>query len=127
MSDINTFYEDFSRRFIDDYVQGNERVWQQCRFLSQVIPSTVGVVLILGCGSGQVAYHVASKVAPRARIIGVDISRTALQIASSLFSHERIEYRQAEITQQPLNEKCDFVILPDVYEHIPRGSRHTFH
>lgn len=127
MGEIRNFYEGFAAGFVDDYIQGNERVQQQCQFFSRIIPRTAERILVLGCGSGETAFYIASKVAPRARVMAVDISSTALRIANALFLHKRIEYRQADVTEQTLGDNWDVIILPDVYEHIPRESRKAFH
>ncbi len=127
MGEIRSFYEGFASGFIDDYIRGNERVQKQCQFFSRIIPEGAAKILVLGCGSGETAFYVASKVAPHAYVMAVDISSAAIRIANVLFRHDRIEYRQADVTEQTFGENWDVVILPDVYEHIPRDGRKTLH
>jgi SAM-dependent methyltransferase len=124
---VRGFYEEFAARFVEDYVHGNERVKRQCQFFSKVLPKDSGRILVLGCGSGETAFHIATRIAPRGRILAVDISAAALEIATKVFSHERIEYRQADAIEQMPDGEWEYVILPDVYEHIPREQRKTFH
>src|SRR5262245_30912064 len=120
---IRGFYDGFAAKFLEDYVHGNERVKRQCQFFSRVLSRDSRKILILGCGSGETAFHIATKIAPRARILAVDISPGALGIANKLFSHKRIEYKQADAIEQLPDGKWDYVILPDVYEHIPKEQR----
>jgi 2-polyprenyl-3-methyl-5-hydroxy-6-metoxy-1,4-benzoquinol methylase len=124
---IRGFYEEFATKFLADYIHGNERVKRQCQFFSMILPRESRKILILGCGSGEAAFHIATKVAPRARILALDISAAALEIANKLFSHERIEYRQGDAIERAPDGKWDFVILPDVYEHVPRERRGALH
>jgi len=127
LDNIRSFYEGFAANFLRDYVHGNERVKRQCQFLSMALPRESETILILGCGSGETAFHIATKVTAGARILAVDISAAALEIASKLFSHERIEYRHGDAIEQTLDSKWDYVVLPDVYEHIPRERRTALH
>jgi trans-aconitate 2-methyltransferase len=124
---IRGFYDAFAAKFVEDYVHGNERVKRQWQFFSRVLPRDSGKILILGCGSGETAFHIATKIAARARILALDISPAALEIAKKLFSHKRIEYDQADAIEQLPGGKWDYVILPDVYEHIPRERRKALH
>ena len=130
MDTIHLFYEEFAANFVRDYIHGNERVKRQRRFLSMALPRESQKILILGCGSGETAFHIATKVAPGARIVGVDISAAALGVAKSLFAHEQIEYRHGDIidaiAETPSGE-WDYIILPDVYEHIARERRAALH
>jgi 2-polyprenyl-3-methyl-5-hydroxy-6-metoxy-1,4-benzoquinol methylase len=127
LEEIRGFYEGFAVKFLEDYVHGNERVKKQCQFFSMVVPRESRKILILGCGSGEAAFHIATKVARQARILAVDISAAALEIATKLFSHERIEYRQGDAIEHAPSGEWDCVILPDVYEHVPKERRGALH
>jgi SAM-dependent methyltransferase len=52
-------------------------------------------VLDLGCGLGQLSYHIAT--AGAAEVVGVDISQTMLERARSERSHPRVSYRREAI------------------------------
>jgi SAM-dependent methyltransferase len=124
---VESFYDTFSSRLIDDYVHKNDRVQHQLRFLAAAIPPTATSVLILGCGSGESALFVATQVARTARVLGLDISEANLRVAQRVFHHERIMYQKADLTTTSLTGPWDVIILPDVYEHIPRSSRGRLH
>ena len=47
---VEAFYDDFSRRFIEDIVQGNERIAQQLNFFAKAIPSDAQRILVIGSG-----------------------------------------------------------------------------
>ena len=124
---VETFYDDFSRRFVTDLAEGNERIDHQLDFFSRAVPPDVRAVLVVGCGSGQGAYHLATKVAAGARVLAVDISAENLRMAEALFPDPRIEYRKVDVTREPLDGRFDVIALPDVYEHIPVASRPALH
>jgi SAM-dependent methyltransferase len=124
---IESFYNTFASRLIEDYVHKNDRVQHQLRFLAAAIPSSTKSVLILGCGSGESALFVATQVATRARVLGIDISHVNLRVAQRVFRHERIMYQKADLTGTSLGGPWDVIILPDVYEHIPRDERGRLH
>ena len=124
---VEAFYDDFSRRFVEDIVQGNERIAQQLNFFAKAIPSDAQRILVIGSGSGQGAYFIATRVVRSATILAVDISSENLGIARTIFPHPRIEYRKADITTCALAGDWDVIVLPDVYEHIPIEARPTLH
>lgn len=124
---VESFYNTFASRLIEDYVHKNERVQLQLRFLAAAIPLNAKSILILGCGSGESALFVATRVATTARILGLDISDANLRVAQRVFRHERIVYQKADLTATSLVGPWDVIILPDVYEHIPRGERSRLH
>jgi SAM-dependent methyltransferase len=124
---IEAFYDDFTSRFVRDYVEGNDRVERQLRFFAAAIPPTARSILVVGCGSGEGAFFIATKVAPHATILAVDLSSESLRLATSAFNHDRITYRKVDIVAESIEGTWDFVLLPDVYEHIPRDSRSCLH
>ena len=124
---VEDFYDNFSKRFVDDIVEGNDRVKQQLEFFARAIPRETSRVLIIGCGSGQAAHFIVTKIAPNARLLGVDISSENLRLARNVFSSPSIEYRQLDVTADSIDGKWDVIILPDVYEHIPKEARATLH
>lgn len=122
--EIETFYDEFSRRFIDDIVGRNERLQRQLEFFSRSIPKETRSVLVLGFGSGEGASFIAARVAEDCRVLGLDISAENLKLAQTLFAHPRIEYRKADILSESIAGTWDVIVLPDVFEHIAREA-HT--
>ncbi len=124
---IRRFYDGAAVRLTRDYVYGNARVSCQYRFFESVIQRDAERILIVGVGSGDCAHHIATRVAPQARITAVDISPDNVAISKKLFAHERIEYRMADILRDPIAGSWDHVLLPDVYEHISVDERSKLH
>jgi hypothetical protein len=52
---VASFYDDFSKRFVADIVEGNERVELQLKFLLQATPAEARNLLVVGCG-GNIYY-----------------------------------------------------------------------
>jgi len=124
---VEEFYDNFSKKFIEDIVEGNERVEQQQIFLSRAIPANLRTVLVIGCGSGQGAYFIATRIAKKAKVLAIDISSQNIKLAQSMYPHQRVEYRQADIIKDSIEGQWEAVILPDVYEHIPKELRPLLH
>lgn len=124
---VEAFYDVFSAKFVGDIAGGNERIQQQLGFLSKTIPRNVRTVLVIGSGSGQAAHYIATRLAPAAKVLAVDISGENLRLARALFDHPRIEYRKVDVITDPLDGEWEAILLPDVYEHIPRTARGVLH
>ena len=126
-NELENFYDQFSRKWLEDLVQGNERIAQQLAFFLRAIPAETGSLLLVGSGSGQSAYFIASEVAPNAKIKALDISSEGLRLAETLFSDGRIEYQRLDILTEPVDGQWDGIVLPDIYEHIPVAARSKLH
>ncbi len=124
---IEEFYDAFSKRLLADYVYGNKRVMAQLQFLREAIAPNTRCILVVGCGSGQTAHFIAARVARDARVLALDISEKNISIATSLFSHKRVEYLVGDILVDPVPGVWDVVVLPDVYEHVPENARGALH
>ena len=124
---VEAFYDDFSRRFVEDIVQGNERVAQQLLFFGVAIPPDAHSILVIGSGSGESAFFIAQRLATSARILAVDISSENIRFSEALFAHPRVTYRRVDVVHDSLEGSWDVIVLPDVYEHIPQDSRQTLH
>ncbi len=125
--EVERFYDEFSREFLKDYVYGNRRIERQLQFFSNAISQETAKVLVIGCGSGEGAYFIATKIAKNAEVLAVDISSECVRLAKVLFSNDRIIYRKADIVTESIEGEWDVIVLPDVYEHIPREARDILH
>lgn len=125
--DVAKYYDSFSSKLFQDYLFGNPRVDRQFCFLKDAISPNENNILIIGCGTGEIAFYLAKKVAKMAKILALDISTENINIAKSLFQHPRIEYKVADILSTSVTKNWDIVVLPDVYEHIPKHSRSVLH
>ena len=76
-------------------------------------------VLEIGCGIGQVTGLIA-KYLKKGSIVAVDISPTNIENAKlRLKSFINVEFLVSDMTDFSSKKQFDFVILPDVLEHIP--------
>ncbi len=120
---VRDFYDEFSARLVHDYVYGNRRVNLIREFERRSIHPDTRSILEVGCGSGANADFLARKVAPRARVTAVDLSSSNIAIATALFDHPRIEFLEADALTLKLEQKFEVIIVPDVYEHLPKAER----
>lgn len=126
-SSIREFYDKFSNTFIRDMLNGNLRIDRINDLLKNVITPDAASMLIIGCGAGQQAHYIATRIAKKANILAVDISTENLIIAGKLNKHPNIEYRQVDITNDYIEGNWDYILLPDVYEHIPKDKHAILH
>ena len=124
---IEQYYDGRRDKFVGDYEEKNPRVAQQKIFVAAVIPCVAERVLVIGCGTGETTYFIASRIAKAANILAVDISSQALDVARRLFPHRLIEYRQVNVLRESIEGTWDVILLPDVYEHISRQKREKLH
>lgn len=77
----------------------------------EIIPEGAAV-LEIGCGTGTLL----SRMKPR-RGMGIDISHRMIEIASR--KHPEYEFRAEDAAALTVRERFDYVMLPDVIEHLP--------
>ena len=76
-------------------------------------------VLEIGCGIGTASGLVASYLKD-GFLVGVDISPKSIEIASITFANRNnVEFLVSDMSSFNYKYKFDFVLLPDVIEHIP--------
>lgn len=79
-------------------------------------------VLDVGCGVGSLSFYLASK---RAEVMGVDISRRAIDIARQAKKQngldKQVEFHQGKI--EKITGKFDIVVCSEVIEHIEDDKR----
>jgi trans-aconitate 2-methyltransferase len=76
-------------------------------------------VLEVGCGIGTVSGLIIGQI-PKGSFVGVDISQESVQMARSLYaSSANAEFLVSDMSDFTHSLKFDFIVLPDVLEHIP--------
>lgn len=76
-------------------------------------------VLEIGCGIGTLTGLLA-RYLRKGEILAVDISPESVEIARKRLSHtSNVRFLVTDMTDFDHNEVFDFIILPDVLEHIP--------
>jgi SAM-dependent methyltransferase len=86
------------------------------RYLLEDLAPVHGRVLDVGCGAGQVAKAV-KRERPDLEVMGCDVSRAALGVASA--SAGGVDFRVATAERLPFGDgELDFVWIFDVLEHV---------
>jgi 2-polyprenyl-3-methyl-5-hydroxy-6-metoxy-1,4-benzoquinol methylase len=75
-------------------------------------------VLEIGCGLGMLTHFISRSI-PSGRITGVDISPESIEYARKKYGSRNISFYVNDMTDFKLEEKFDFIVFPDVLEHIP--------
>lgn len=76
-------------------------------------------VLEIGCGIGTVS-HLILKQIPEGSFVGLDISSESIKMAQQFNSfHKSAEFIVNDMSHFTHQTKFDFVVFPDVLEHIP--------
>jgi trans-aconitate 2-methyltransferase len=77
------------------------------------------VVLEVGCGIGSVS-HLILKYITQGSFVGLDISSESIKMAQKFNSfHKNAEFLVNDMSHFSHSKKFDFVVFPDVLEHIP--------
>ncbi len=113
-------------QFYDEFADNQLRIGVNSRHLS-IIDKLIQAglkpehhVLEIGCGIGTVSHLIAKKT-PKGRVLGVDISPKSIAQAQKAWSKlTNLTFEVSDMKGfQKENETFDFVVLPDVLEHIP--------
>jgi len=125
---VRTFYEDFSKKLMADYVHGNPRAEAAIRHAVEWIPVDARRILDLGCGIGWSSWEM-KRHCPEAEVIGIDLSPKMTEIARSLFHTPKLSYLTHDITSGLAipGGVFDSIVMLDVYEHIPKELRDGVH
>lgn len=92
------------------YVSAMEYVLEKVKTLQ---PTSV---VDVGTGDGRLVRELALCL-PKARVQGIDYSERAIQLAKAL--NPTLDFRCADIINDPVKESFDVVTLIEVFEHIP--------
>lgn len=99
-----------------------ERVYAALRLLGT--PSQPIKVLDVGCGEGTVGKMLKEKLGNKVHITGLDISATALQMASTFYDRVAEFDADADSLQEILQqEKFDYIIAMEMLEHLFNPKR----
>ena len=109
------FFAGYSQ--MERFGEGWTRALEQPLFL-ELLPDPTGLrVLDLGCGAGQLSYHLAQ--AGAAEVVGVDISDTMLRLARAQRSHSRVTYRLEAIEHVSFRpHRFDLVVSSLAFHYV---------
>ncbi|MGP1579447.1 MAG: class I SAM-dependent methyltransferase [Wolinella sp.] len=119
---VSRFRDGFSQTFNDtwgiNYVSTIEYIIH--RLQNEHFSSLID----MGCGDGRLTQELAIEF-PDKRILGVDYSHRAIELAKSLNPANGAHYYQSNIMKETI-EKVDLVTLIEVFEHIPPSISSEF-
>lgn len=127
--DAKSFYDQFDRKLVNDYVGGNPRMLAALEFMKKEVKiSGASKILDIGCGLGWSSYTLAAMKGVES-VMAVDLSSELVKSAKKMFGHPKVDYRQMDVTDRnvKLSGCFDAIIMLDVYEHIPVTARERFH
>lgn len=113
-------------QFYDEFANNQIKIGVNSRHLSiidKLIQSGLKPhhrVLEIGCGIGTVSHLIAKKT-PKGKVLAVDISPKSIDQAKKTWSNlKNLTFEVSDMKDfQKEDETFDFVVLPDVLEHIP--------
>ncbi|MBK7242632.1 MAG: class I SAM-dependent methyltransferase [Saprospiraceae bacterium] len=77
-------------------------------------------VLEVGCGYGLLSDLIINVVKDTGKFVGVDISDDSILYLNGKYSiNSKINFYNADLKEYVFDQKFDFIIFPDVLEHIP--------
>jgi len=110
--------------FYDQFVQKQKKIGVSIRHriifknLKKIGLKKNSNVLEVGCGIGTVSSLII-KAIPNGCFLGCDISQYSIKLANELYKGESIEFKVDDMTEFKSKIKFDFIVFPDVLEHIP--------
>lgn len=117
--EIAGFYDQFGHTMDDNGL--HSRHWSIYDWLKS-LPGFCEAenILEIGAGPGPVTWLIA-KLAERANVLAVDISEGSIELAKSNLKTfgDRIDFLVSDMSDFAPQQKFDFVVMPDVLEHIP--------
>ncbi|MBC3538141.1 class I SAM-dependent methyltransferase [Rufibacter sediminis] len=114
---VSDFYDDYTEQQFQKGIHIRHRTI--LKNLKEAGLKSDSKVLEVGCGIGTVT-HLIAKATPQGKVLAVDISPKSIDMArrfNQQFNH--VEFAVSDMTDFNRPEKFDFVVLPDVIEHIP--------
>ncbi len=121
---ITDFYDAFSEH--QNIMWHNERHYFLLEQMKQNGLKSDSVVLEVGCGIGTMSNLIAPKI-KKGKLVSTDISSKSVEIAKyNNQQYNNAFFFTADSTQQELpKDRYDYVVLFDVFEHIPFEERES--
>lgn len=110
--------------FYDDFVKTQTKIGVSVRHqLIHKSLKNIGLrsdsnVLEIGCGIGT-ASSLIIKSTPNGKFLGCDISPNSIKLANELYKSNSAQFKVDDMTSFKSDLKFDFIVFPDVLEHIP--------
>jgi len=110
--------------FYDTYVNNQKRIGVSVRHriihknLKAIGLKSNSNVLEVGCGIGTVSGLIIKSI-PKGHFVGCDISPKSIRVAGQFNEQKNAQFLVDDMKNFSSNIKFDFVVFPDVLEHIP--------
>jgi cyclopropane fatty-acyl-phospholipid synthase-like methyltransferase len=113
---VASYYDEFWKSFP---TKPNTRQRTIYKYLLKAGLKNNSTVLEVGCGNGVITKMIADKVSAGS-VTGVDISSETIAMLRQKFTaRKNMRFMVSDMSSWNGNEKFDFILLPDVIEHIP--------
>lgn len=118
--DVSEYYDKLWADLEKQHIAGiNSRHRVILRNLKKIGLRSSSKILEIGCGIGSLTRHIATSI-PGGKILGVDISPETIEYARNKYKGQsNMEFQVSDMTSFSNSSKFDFIVLPDVLEHIP--------
>jgi SAM-dependent methyltransferase len=117
--DEPAFFAGYSQ--MERFGDGWTRAVEQPLFL-ELLPDPAGLrVLDLGCGAGQLSYHLA--VSGAAEVVAIDLSETMLRLAQTERAHPRVAHRRQAIEEVRFEPRCFDLVVSSLAFHYVNDYR----
>ena len=127
-ANIKSFYSNFSKKLIFDYVYGNPRSEAAICHAIKWIPTNSKKILDVGCGIGWSTWEI-KRFHPESLIFGIDISEGMINIAKKLFKDRNITFEVLDIIEFNYRKEFQYecIVMLDIYEHIQKENRYKLY
>lgn len=115
-ANVETFYDNFVGRQKNRGISVRHRIIHSN--LKKIGLKKDSNVLEIGCGIGTVSKLIIASI-PNGRFVGCDISPKSIEDARQFNPNKNAEFIVTDMSDFSHDLKFDFVVFPDVLEHIP--------
>lgn len=124
--DVEQYYDSRIAEKLRDFTGRLPRIEAAFETIADWAPAAPHRVLEIGCGVGATSWRMA-RAWPDAEVVGVDLSPSSIEVANTCFQRPNLRYRAGQLAECDLAGAFDLIVLMDVYEHIARSERPSFH
>lgn len=115
-ADVKDYYDEFSAYEVKQGVN-----LRHYHVFNQIVASGLRKhhhVLEIGCGIGQIT-GLLNNYLTGGKIVATDISPASIALAKKRMNNNCVEFVVTDMSDFTRDDKFDFIVLPDVLEHIP--------
>lgn len=114
---VQNYYDNYTERQLK--VGINQRHRSIINYLKKSGLKKDYTVLEIGCGIGTLSGLLV-KYLKKGKLLAIDLSPKSIEIAKSrLRKYKNVSFHVQDVNEWTSKERYDFIVLPDVLEHIP--------